>query len=138
MRNTLAGYLAFLVAAVAAPAVAQAASPTCDGESSMAPQPGITVVRSGSGHSATLTRTDADGTIHLEQHGRDHAALAVQSGDGSKLVIEQRGASAEAEVTQGGGCNATELAQSGKGNRAMVSQSGSGNRVVVRQGPSKE
>ena len=27
----------------------------------MAPQPGITVVRSGSGHSATITRTDEDG-----------------------------------------------------------------------------
>lgn len=138
MRTALAGYLPFLVAALAAPAVSQAASPSCDGESGMAPQPGITVVRSGSGHSATLTRTDEDGTIHLEQHGRDHAALAVQSGDGSQLVIDQRGASAEAEVTQGGACNATELAQSGKGNRAVVSQSGSGNRVVVRQGSSKE
>ncbi len=138
MSYRMTGYLPFLVAALAVPAVSQAASSTCDGEGSMAPQPGITVVRSGSGHSATLTRTDEDGTIHLEQHGRDHAALAVQSGDGSKLVIDQSGASAEAEVTQGGVCNAAELAQSGKGNRAVVSQSGSGNRVVVRQGPSKE
>lgn len=139
MSYRMTGYLAFLVAALAVPAVAQAASSSCDGEGSMAPQPGVTVVRSGSGHSASLTRADADGTIHLEQHGRDHAALAVQSGDGSKLVIEQSGgASAEAEVTQGGACNATELAQSGNGNRAVVSQSGSGNRVVVRQGLSKE
>ena len=138
MRAAFAGYLPFLAAALAVPAVSQAASPTCDGEGSMAPQPGITVVRSGSGHSAALKRTDTDGTIHLEQHGRDHVALAVQSGDGSKLVIEQSGASAEAEVTQGGACNATELAQSGKGNRAVVSQSGSGNRAVVRQGPNKE
>lgn len=138
MRKRLPAYLPFLVAALAVPAVSQAASPTCDGESTMAPQPGTTVVRSGSGHSATLTRTDEDGTIHLEQHGRDHAALAVQSGDGSKLVIEQSGASVEAEVTQGGACNATELAQSGEGNRAVVGQSGSGNRAVVRQGPNKE
>jgi len=138
MRTAFAGYLPFLAAALAAPAASQAASPSCDGESTMAPQPGITVVRSGSGHSAAITRADEDGVIHLEQHGRDHAALAVQSGDGSKLVIEQSGASAEAEVTQGGACNATELAQSGNGNRAVVSQSGSGNRVVVRQGPSKE
>jgi len=138
MRTAFAGYLPFLVAALAVPAASQAASPTCDGEGSMAPQPGVTVVRSGSGHSATLTRTDEDGTIHLEQHGRDHAALAVQSGDGSKLVIEQSGASAEVEVAQGGVCNAAELAQAGENNRAVVSQSGSGNRVVVRQGPSKE
>lgn len=138
MRQSLPGYLPLLAAALAAPAVSQAASPSCDGESDMAARPGVTVVRSGTGHSATLTRTDEDGTIHLEQHGRDHAALAVQSGDGSKLVIEQSGASAEAEVAQDGACNATELAQSGERNRAVVRQSGSGNRAVVRQGPSKE
>ncbi|NLG54763.1 MAG: hypothetical protein GX542_03810, partial [Rhodococcus sp.] len=66
MRAAFAGYLAFLVAALAVPAAAQAASPTCDGEGIMAPRPGITVVRSGSGHSATLTRSDEDGAIHLE------------------------------------------------------------------------
>ena len=96
------------------------------------------IVRSGTGHTATIRRTDENGTIHLEQHGRDHATLAVQSGDGSRLVIDQRGATAEADVAQDGACNDTQLSQAGAGNRATVSQSGSGNRVVVRQGPSKE
>jgi hypothetical protein len=104
----------------------------------MAPQPGITIVRSGSGHSATLKRTDANGTIHFEQHGRDHAALAVQSGDGAKLVIDQSGVSAEADVAQGGACNVTELTQAGEGNRATVRQQGRGNSVVIRQGQTKD
>ena len=83
---------------------------------------GTTIIRSGSGHTATVTRTDPDGTIHLEQHGEDHAAVTVQSGSGGRLVIDQRGASAEAEVTQDGACNATELAQAGAGNRAAAAQ----------------
>ncbi len=85
-----------------------------------------------------VVRNDPDGTIRLEQRGKDHATLAVQSGTGEVLDIRQSGSSAEADVVQDGACNTTELAQSGEGNRATVSQSGSGNRVVVRQGPSKE
>ena len=47
-----------------------------------------TIVRSGTGHSATVTR-DGSGTVRVEQKGRDHATLAVQSGDGSRLDIAQ-------------------------------------------------
>ena len=138
MSRTMTGTLSLLAAAILAPAAAQAASPTCDGDDAMPAQGQTTIVRSGSGHTATITRTDPDGTIHLEQHGEGHAALAVQQGSGGQLAIGQRGSSAEAEVVQGGACNAAELAQAGEGNRAVVSQSGSGNRVVVRQGASKE
>ena len=34
--------------------------------------------------------TDPDGTVHIEQHGRDHASLTVQSGEGGQLRIESR------------------------------------------------
>jgi hypothetical protein len=93
----------------------------------------VTIIRSGSGHKATVVRNDADGTILLEQHGKDHAALSVQSGTGERLVIRQSGAQASADVSQDGSCNATEIDQSGAGNRAVTTQSGSNNRVVIRQ-----
>jgi hypothetical protein len=138
MSYRITGSLSLLAAALLAPAAAQAASPACTGDNAMLAAGQTTIVRSGSGHTATVTRTDPDGTIHLEQHGEGHAALAVQSGRGGRLVIDQRGTSTDAEVTQDGACNAAELAQSGEGNRAVVSQSGSGNRAVVRQGPNAE
>ena len=97
MSYRLTGILSFLAAALLAPAAAQAASPGCSGGTSMvdsAREGRTTIVRSGTGHTAMITRTDPDGTVHLEQHGQDHATLAVQSGDGSKLAIDQRGASA--------------------------------------------
>lgn len=140
MTHRFSARLALFAAGVCLPAAAaQAGSGSCPGENFMAEETrGTTVIRSGSGHSHTVVQDDPDGTLRLEQHGKDHAALAVQQGQSGKLAIEQSGSSASAEVTQGGACNATELAQSGNGNRATVTQSGNGNRVVVRQGPSKE
>jgi len=137
MRSRL-GFLPFLAAAVAAPAASQTASESCGGATAMPTEPGVTVIRTGSGHQATIVRSPEAGTLHFEQHGQDHAALAVQSGSDERLVIDQRGVSAEAEVTQAGTCNATELSQSGTGNRATVIQSGSNNRAVVHQTPGQE
>ena len=139
MTHRLTARLALLASGLCLPAAAQAGPGVCPGDSSMAHDTrGTTVIRSGSGHSHTIVQDDPDGTLRLEQHGRDHAAIAVQQGQGGKLAIDQSGASASAEVNQGGACNAAELAQAGAGNRAAVTQSGSGNRVVVRQGPAKE
>ena len=97
MSYRIFGYLPFLAAALGVPAAAQAGSAACTGDGIMADngaERGTTIIRSGSGHTATVTRTDPDGTIHLEQHGEDHAAVTVQSGSGGRLVIDQRGASA--------------------------------------------
>lgn len=111
----------------------------CAGEKAMADHGKTTIIRSGTGNTATIVRhNDADGTIRLEQHGKNHAALAVQSGSGEKLAISQSGSSAQASVSQDGACNDTELAQAGSGNIATVTQSGRGNRVVVRQGPERK
>lgn len=96
-----------------------------------------TIIRSGTGHIAVVRKDDADGTIHIEQHGKDHATLAVQSGSGETLAIEQSGADAQANVVQDGACNAVSLHQSGDGATSSVNQSGKGNRVVIRQGPGK-
>ncbi len=139
MTHRLPARLALLAAGLCFPASAQAGVATCSGENSMAGDArGTTVIRSGSGHSHLIVQNDADGTIHLEQHGKDHAAVAVQSGSGEGLSIEQSGSSATAEVVQDGACNDARLTQSGAGNVATVQQSGSGNRVVVRQGPQRK
>ncbi|GGD89080.1 hypothetical protein GCM10011515_05950 [Tsuneonella deserti] len=131
-------YQALLAAILAMPAASVAASPSCPGDKTMQSQePGVTIVTDGSGNRRTTVQNDPEGTIRLEQHGKDHAALAVQSGSGSKLDISQSGASARADVVQGGACNAARLSQSGSGNRATIVQSGGGNHAVVRQGPAK-
>ena len=75
---------------------------------------GTTFIRTGIGHTAVVSRTDPDGTVHIEQHGKDHASVAVQSGSGGDLRIDQSGASAHADVSQDGECNATHLSQSGQ------------------------
>ena len=127
-------------ATTAAPAETSSGA-TCQGATTMPnhrDRDGVTIVRTGTGHSADLVRTDGDGTVHLEQHGRDHAAMSVQSGNGDRLTIDQRGASASADVTQTGACNDTALVQNGADNTATVRQSGSGNRAVVRQGPAPQ
>ena len=139
MSYRIPGLVSFLAVALCAPAAAQAASPACSGDGTMTDSAGrTTFVRSGGGLTATVLGTDPDGTLRIAQHGQDHAALAVQTGRGGRLAIDQRGTSADADVVQGGACNAAELVQAGGSNRAAVSQSGSGNRAVVRQGSSKE
>ena len=66
MSTRIFGYLPFLAAALGAPAAAQDASDTCPrsntGESAMTDdaQGRTTVIRSGEGHTATVTRTDPD------------------------------------------------------------------------------
>ena len=133
MRRFILPVVTILTAAVAAPGGAQSAAPQCDGDPAMSKDGKTTIVRTGEGHSAQVTR-NGDGTVRVEQHGKNHAALAIQSDDGSVLDIEQLGANASANVTQTGGCNSSRLTQSGNGNSATVIQRGSGNRAVVRQG----
>lgn len=131
--------LAILATALAPPAAAQSSSKPCEGNPEMTDRSskGSTIIRSGTGHRA-LVRREGDGTVRVEQHGKDHAALAIQSGDGSSLYIDQSGHMADADVRQRGKCNSTELAQSGSGSRATVDQTGSSNRAVVRQGSREE
>ena len=67
MSYRIFGYLPFLAAALGVPAAAQAGSAACTGDGIMADngaERGTTIIRSGSGHTATVTRTDPDGTIH--------------------------------------------------------------------------
>jgi hypothetical protein len=138
LKAAISPGFAAVLAVLAMPAAASGAS-VCKQDNAMADRGKTTIIRSGTGNTATIVRRDdPDGTIRLEQHGRDHAALAVQSGSGEKLAISQSGASASAEVAQSGTCNDTELAQAGAGNTARVTQSGSGNTAVVRQGPARE
>lgn len=116
-------------------------SSVCSGVVAMSndhPEGRTTIVRSGIGHTATVSQHDSQGTLHLEQHGQDHAVIAVQSGNGDRLVIDQQGTSAQADVAQSGTCNDTALTQLGEGNDAQVRQSGNGNRAVIRQGPTRE
>lgn len=95
---------------------------------------GVTIDTSGSGHEHMIVRTDPDGSVSLSQHGKDHAAVAVQQGRGGTLVIAQTGSSSRAEVSQGGACSVSRISQSGDGNSATIVQNGSGNRTVIRQG----
>jgi hypothetical protein len=126
--------LGFVAAGLCLSAAAEAAPSACSGKKSMQDdKAGTIVIRSGSGHSSHIVQADPQGVMHIEQHGRDHATLAVQSGTGDHLVIRQSGSSAEADITQDGSCNASEISQSGSGNRATVRQSGSTNRAVIRQ-----
>ena len=131
-------FSALLAAALAVPAGAGERTASCPGENGMSEDSGTTIVTSGSGHSRVIVQDDPEGAIRVEQHGQDHAALAIQSGHDGQLSIAQSGKSAKAEVSQNGACNATELAQAGSANRATISQTGNGNRAVVRQGPAKE
>jgi minor curlin subunit len=134
----MARFSAVLVA-LSLSAAAQAKADACPGEVAMTDRGKTTIIRSGAGNTATIVRKDdADGTVRLEQHGENHAALAVQSGTGEKLSISQSGSSGAASVNQNGACNDTELAQAGSGNSARVTQNGNGNRAVVRQGPQRE
>ena len=116
MRQMTLRFIPILAAALGAPAAAaQTTSDICSGDFTMPDTPhdgSTTIVRTGSGHTADVTR-DGDGTVRVEQHGRDHATLAVQSGDGSRLAISQSGEAAEADVSQNGGCNDASLTQSG-------------------------
>ena len=75
------------------------------------PEGRTTTVRSGTGHTSQIEQHDPQGTIHLEQHGKDHVAMAVQSGNGDRLIIDQTGAHASADVAQSGACNDTTLSQ---------------------------
>ena len=68
--------LALVLIGLCLPAAAGAAE-TCPGDHSMADQDRgkTTVIRTGTGNTATIVRHDPDGTIHLEQHGKDNATL---------------------------------------------------------------
>ena len=127
-------YLGLLALSLTVPDAAAGASASCPGDNIMrSDEPKATIVTSGTGHSRVIVQNDADGTIRLDQRGKDHAVLAVQSGSGGSLAISQSGSSAEASVIQDGACNATRLTQSGSGNRVTITQSGGNNQVVVRQ-----
>lgn len=127
------------IAAALGGSVATPPHPCMQGKAGAGAESGkTTVIRTGSGHSATIVRSVPDGTIRLEQRGKDHAALAIQSGRDEDLSISQEGSSSSADVTQDGACNRAELEQVGSRNAATLRQKGSGNRVVVYQGRKRE
>jgi len=133
MRWFSLSVLSILTAAAAAPVGAKPSSSQCNGDQAMTEHGKTTIIRTGEGHTARIVR-QGDGTVRVEQHGKDHAALAVQSDDGSELDIEQSGERSSADVSQSGGCNTSSLRQSGNGNSARVVQNGSSNRAVIKQG----
>ena len=133
-RWTIAAFA--ILGAVATWAAAASAQPTtkeCVVTKQSSPDSETVIVRSGTGHRATVSQRDPAGTVHIEQHGKDHASAVVQSGCSDKLRISQSGLSSSAEVTQTGTANDTELDQAGASNRSVVSQAGNGNRAIVRQ-----